>query len=561
MLKFILQFVSFFGFLFYTTINHAQTFNPIPISGFTDDVIAEAGTSSLTTTTNRIDGGSSNKVMYTQAFRTTNAFGGGGIPDNGTLSITGSTFQLAPYNGLNCAIIPRSTNRDITLNTPNKYSALRLAVLTTEGSSLANATIFFSDGTSTQVVTNVSVSDWFNGTTNVIIQGFGRCTRATPASGADAFTSNPRMYFINLPLTCAMQQKNITKINVANVTTAGTNAPFPNLCVFALSGVSYTAVAATTSSTNATCNTQGTATVNITAGAAPYTIAWNSTPAQNTATATNLAPGTYTATVTDAGGCASTFSATVGQVNNLTFNNRTDTTICFGASFVPNLVSNGTSFSWSPTNGVSDPTTLNPTLNPTVSTTYTVTANIGTGCTLTRTFRVNVNQAVIVNAGADVAILAGASTQLQGSSVAGTYLWTPSAGLSNTNTLNPIATPAATTTYTLRVTTAQGCTNTDDVTVTIIPYCIKVMKAFTPNGDAIHDKWKVYDGVNCTKRIRVNVYNRYGGLIYNNENYQNNWDGTYSGKPVADGTYYYTLSIVLINDQVVTAKGDVTILR
>ncbi|MEI9956632.1 MAG: gliding motility-associated C-terminal domain-containing protein [Ferruginibacter sp.] len=50
-------------------------------------------------------------------------------------------------------------------------------------------------------------------------------------------------------------------------------------------------------------------------------------------------------------------------------------------------------------------------------------------------------------------------------------------------------------------------------------------------------------------------------VVYSTENYQNDWNGTYKGKNVADGTYYYAATLRLINGNVVTLKGDVTILR
>jgi gliding motility-associated-like protein len=86
------------------------------------------------------------------------------------------------------------------------------------------------------------------------------------------------------------------------------------------------------------------------------------------------------------------------------------------------------------------------------------------------------------------------------------------------------------------------------------------MNAFTPNGDGQNDRWLVTNG-GCTKEIKVAVYNRYGNVIYSNNNYSNNWDGTYKGKPVADGTYYYTITYQTITGNFITIKGDVTILR
>lgn len=79
--------------------------------------------------------------------------------------------------------------------------------------------------------------------------------------------------------------------------------------------------------------------------------------------------------------------------------------------------------------------------------------------------------ALIANAGNDVAINPGGNTQLNGSATGGTspysYLWSPSTGLSNPAIANPVASPAITTTYTLTVTDNVGCYSTDPVTVTV----------------------------------------------------------------------------------------------
>ena len=87
------------------------------------------------------------------------------------------------------------------------------------------------------------------------------------------------------------------------------------------------------------------------------------------------------------------------------------------------------------------------------------------------------------------------------------------------------------------------------------------MNAFTPNGDGTNDRWLVTNGAGCTNLVKVRVFNRYGQEVYNNENYQNNWDGMYGGKPIPDGTYYYIIDFRLINGKSVIVKGDVTILR
>jgi len=236
-----------------------------------------------------------------------------------------------------------------------------------------------------------------------------------------------------------------------------------------------------------------------------------------------------------------------------------DTTICLGASFNSNVSGNATSYSWSPTTGVSDPSIADPVLSPAATTTYTVTATTG-NCSTVKTFTVTVVADVSVFAGNDVTVIEGQSVQLYGSGSVGTYLWTPATGLSATNIPDPVAKPAVTTTYTLRITSANGCTGTDNVDVIVVPYCVKVMEVITPNGDGINDKWLVTNG-NCISNASVHVYNRYGSPVYENKDYKNDWEGTYKGKPVPDATYYFVIEYKLLDRRVVTVKGNLTIIR
>lgn len=620
-------------FILISMTSKAQ-FAPIAMGGFNHDVVAESGNSSLTNTTVAMDGvPASNNVMYTLGFASANAFGGGGLPDNGVIADAAGTYQMASYTSNNALIVPRSQNGDLTLNTPASFSKIRLLCLSTEGSALVNLKLFFTDGTTTNALNNATISDWFNTSANTVLSGFGRCVRATPATSASAYPSNPKMFYLEVSLSCADAQKSLEKINVANVTTAGTNAPFPNAIFFAVSG-KINSSNVISNITNATCAVNGSVTLAITGSAAPYTVTWNTTPAQTGLTATNLPQGNYVATIIDANACTSTYNVGITLDNNLTVTAHIDTTICRGASFAANTISNATTYSWSPTTGVSNPNIGNPTLSPTTTTTYTVTATLGScnlsrtftvtvdaptisprldtticngasfipnissnatdytwspttgvsnpnianpvlsptttttytvtgtlgGCTSTRTFTVSISQSVTVDAGAPSSVLEGYSTQLQGSGTSGTYLWSPASSLNSATILNPIASPVTTTQYYLTITTAAGCTNTDSVLVTVVPYCIKPLNAFSPNGDGINEYWLVTNN-NCTSNVNAYVFNRYGTKVYESNDYQNNWNGTYKGKPLPDGTYYYILNFTLINGKKITAKGNVTIIR
>ena len=89
-----------------------------------------------------------------------------------------------------------------------------------------------------------------------------------------------------------------------------------------------------------------------------------------------------------------------------------------------------------------------------------------------------------------------------------------------------------------------------------IPECTR--NAFSPNGDGINENWVVYDNRSCLKNVTVTVFNRYGNQVYENVDYFNNWNGTYKGKPLPAGTYYYIIDLDGLRN---TKKGYVTILR
>ena len=80
------------------------------------------------------------------------------------------------------------------------------------------------------------------------------------------------------------------------------------------------------------------------------------------------------------------------------------------------------------------------------------------------------------------------------------------------------------------------------------------------NGDGINDRWLITNG-NCLSKATAQVFNRYGGKVFESNDYKNTWEGTYEGKPLPDGTYYYVLSYILLNGKTVYLKGNVTILR
>lgn len=235
--------------------------------------------------------------------------------------------------------------------------------------------------------------------------------------------------------------------------------------------------------------------------------------------------------------------------------------LCLNATASP-LTAIGTNLLWytTPTGGTSSTTAPTPSTAIIGNTTYYVSQTSTNGCLGLRTAIVaSVRAAPTVSAGTDKLILSGDNTTLNGAAQNYiSYSWLP---LTGNLSLTPIVAPTATTIYTLTATNTFGCSAKDDVLVTVLPYCVNPMNAFSPNGDGINDKWIVTSGSNCTTLVTAKVYNRYGSLVYESKNYLNDWDGKYSGKALPDATYYYILTFYLINGKAITLKGDVSILR
>ena len=317
--------------------------------------------------------------------------------------------------------------------------------------------------------------------------------------------------------------------------------------------------------TNATCTNPagGTITVSATGGIAPYAYSVNGGAFQTSNVLTGLTQGVKTVLIKDAFCGLISKTITVGFTDNLTLTTNNDTAVCAGAPVQMVATSAASTYSWSPAGGLTNSLISNPVATVNTNVAYTVTASLN-GCVRTKTVNLGMKPNPNVYAGPDITIIIGDEVDLEGSGISNptSIAWTPATSITGSATSYITkAKPTTTTTYSLTIRDNNSCTSTDNAVITVLPYCVKVMEAFTPNGDGINDKWLVTTSGACTSQIIVNVFNRYGALVYNNENYQNDWNGTYKGKPVPDGTYYYVIKYRLVTGNVVGLKGDVTILR
>jgi gliding motility-associated-like protein len=310
-----------------------------------------------------------------------------------------------------------------------------------------------------------------------------------------------------------------------------------------------TMIGLTASVLNPTCSAMPTGSIGITAfgGTPVITYSW-SNGAATTPTLGNLLVGNYTVTLTDGSGCKKDTTITLTSTLVVTAVAGNDTVFCQSGSLLLNGSNSmgGVTYDWVQLPGNTPiSNNISITVNPAIGTsTYVLIATNG-ACISTDTIKVNSNMPPIVDAGPFVNIPLLTTSPIGGSPTSPTgvtYTWTPNLGtLDNYNTSNPTASNTVTMIYTVTVTDANGCTSFDTVTVFIYPE-IKIPNGFSPNADGKNDVWQIDNIFQFPDNV-VEVYNRWGELLFMSKGYAVPFDGKYNGKNLPVGTYYYIIDL------------------
>lgn len=280
------------------------------------------------------------------------------------------------------------------------------------------------------------------------------------------------------------------------------------------------AVTGSAVSTGVSCfgGTNGSATVTAGGGTGVFTYSWAPTGG-TAATATALAAGTYSCTITDAIGCTNVTTVTVTEPSALAVSTSQTDILCNGdnSGSATVSVSGGTPgymYSWAPGNGNSA------TASGLMAGSYTCTITDANGCTATQPVSLaQPAQALMSGAANNGNVCPGDTAMLVGTAMGGTmnytYMWMP--GNLPGSVVSDV--PAATTTYTLLVTDANGCTSSSTTTVavhTVAPVSLgpddascasMLLDAFTPGATYL---WN--DG-STTSSITVMVSGPYNVIV------------------------------------------------
>ncbi|NUM51615.1 MAG: gliding motility-associated C-terminal domain-containing protein [Flavobacteriales bacterium] len=331
-----------------------------------------------------------------------------------------------------------------------------------------------------------------------------------------------------------------------------------NITISSSNNLNIDSITAIPASCNANCD--GIGSVFVSGGIPPYQYSWNN--GATSASTNTLCIGLATVTVTDAAGCTVQASINIISLVTVLADAGNDTSYCSGNGpiILNGNVTNANSFEWFELPSMNSlGNNLLITVNPPIGTSCFVLVAYNGNCIYSDTVCITVHPLPVVDAGADVKIVQGKSTILTatGGGSGASYNWSPPNWLSNTTGSSTVATPPTSTLYFVTVVDANGCEGKDSVLVEVLPP-IKFPDGITPNGDGKNDYW-IIDFIDQYPNNVVEIYNRWGQLLFRAQPYKNDWDGTFEGKPLPVGTYYFVIE--LNEEGAKPFTGPITIMR
>lgn len=179
------------------------------------------------------------------------------------------------------------------------------------------------------------------------------------------------------------------------------------------------------------------------------------------------------------------------------------------------------------------------------------------GCIAEKNQTILIYPTPLADAGPDRIVLEGGTVTINAKSGSGSsYLWVPGTAMDNPVVLTPNVSPIVDISYKLNVKSNKGCIASDEMRVTVLKE-VKVPNAFSPNGDGINDTWNI-QFLESYLGASIEVYNRYGQVVYRSIGYNKQWDGKLNGSALPFGTYYWLINPKNGRSSI---NGSVTIIR
>lgn len=269
------------------------------------------------------------------------------------------------------------------------------------------------------------------------------------------------------------------------------------------------------------------------------------------------------------GVCTKSDTVTIEVLRKPVANAGPNARICIGDSTIitgsATNVSGPVFYLWAPANLVRDTSAQSTWAIPDSSQVYTLTVKDDYSCNFAVTDQVTVfvQPPVPAFAGNDTIAVTGTPHTLKGSGGV-QYLWSVTNGnatINNPNAAMPQAILNSNSLFALKVTDIAGCIGYDTVYVQIYDDArYYVPNSFTPNGDGLNDVFRaVPSGISRTEWFRV--FNRYGEVVFETNQWLKGWDGTFKGKLQPTGTYIWAVKGYNSKGAPVEMKGTVNLIQ
>lgn len=297
--------------------------------------------------------------------------------------------------------------------------------------------------------------------------------------------------------------------------------------------------------------------VGVTGGTMPYQLQWADSSfllSQYANDLYNITSGLYTIIVTDGNECEIRQDIVVFQPDTMDITYQTKDVSCFGGNdgTITTFIIGGTTpytYFW-------NDSITTPNRDSLVVGNYSVVVSDYNNCTIEEFVQITSPEDILITGeiteisckdaiDGEIYVLASGGT---GSFM---YQWA-------TGELGQSLNELAASNYEIYVTDANGCMDT--LMLILKPSeltCIQVSNTITSNGDGINDTW-IIDKMELYPNASVQIFNKWGNLLYVSKGTYAPWDGTYNGSPLPSATYYYVINL---SDGSPAITGPITIIR
>jgi gliding motility-associated-like protein len=307
-----------------------------------------------------------------------------------------------------------------------------------------------------------------------------------------------------------------------------------------------------------------------TSGSAPFQFLWSN---GNTApTIENVFAGDYEVTITDATGCSTITSTTLTQPDEIQLEITPVAPPCsaaFDGQIILNNITGGSgnytySLDGSGFTAVQNSPTVFDFISPGE---HTLTISDDNGCLVSDQVTVSEPLEVEVSLGPNETIELGDSIEIQSmpNFIPTEVVW--SANSNCDSCLTQFVTPVDQSTYIVIMSDENGCVASDTITIFVEKSRhVFIPNAFSPDENGLNDVFYINAGQDVAEVNNFRVFNRWGEVIFENENFQPNdptegWDGFFNGEMLNPNVFIFFAEIEFKDGLVKIYKGDVTLTR